>query len=215
MLVLDVTLQEKIDLRIRTVVYQNPIGFGNIGAEMFRLASPLGMNFIAFDPFAGSSQASDLGVDLVDLNRVFAQSDFLAINCPLNADTYHLVNAERLASMKTTAFLINTARGPIVDQVALTKALQEENLAGAGLDVFEVEPPYVKDPLLALDNVILTPHALCWTDQCFAGIGAANVASVLDLRAGYLPVGMVNPEVANLEGFEKKIRSYGAKAISN
>lgn len=191
------------------------IGMGNIGAEMFRLAEPFGMRFIAFDPFADTSLASDLGVDLVNLDKVFAQSDVLAINCPLNTETHHLVNAERLAAMKPTAFLINTARGPIVDQVALTEALQEGSLAGAALDVFEIEPPDVKDPLLSLDNVILTPHALCWTDQCFAGIGAADVASVLDLRAGRLPVGLVNPEVAKLEGFQQKIASYGTKAILN
>ena len=97
------------------------------------------------------------------------------MSCPLTPETRHLVNAERLALMKPTAYLINTARGPIVDQKALTKALQERRIAGAGLDVLEQEPPDADDPILKLDNVILAPHALCWTDQCFAGNGAADV----------------------------------------
>ena len=132
---------------------------------MFRLAAPLGMKFIAHDPFADLSLATELGVDLVDLDKVFAQSDVISINCPLTPDTHHLVNTSRLSQMKPTAYLINTARGPIVDQVALTQALRNGSIAGAGLDVFEVEPPAADDPILTLDNVILTPHALCWVDE--------------------------------------------------
>ena len=97
------------------------------------------------------------------------------------------MNAERLALMKPTAFLINTARGPIVDQKALTKVLQERRIAGAGLDVLEKEPPDADDPILKLDNVIFAPHALCWTDQCFAGIGACDVRAVLELMQGKEP----------------------------
>ena len=100
------------------------------------------------------------------------------------SDTHHIVNAERLALMKPTAFFINTARGPIVDQKALTKVLQERRIAGAGLDVFEVEPTDPDDPMLKLDNIIAAPHALCWTDQCFAGNGAADVKAVLDVQSG-------------------------------
>lgn len=181
------------------------IGIGNIGAEMFRLATPFGMKFIAHDPFADSSLASDLGVDLVELDEVFARSDVISINCPLTPETHHLVNADRLSQMKSSAFLINTARGPIIDQSALTEALQNNRIAGAGLDVFEVEPPAADDPILKLDNVIVTPHALCWTDQCFGGIGASDVASVLDIRSGKLPTGLLNREVANRPGFRRKL----------
>ena len=94
--------------------------------------------------------------------------------------------------MKPTAYLINTARGPIVDQKALTKVLQNRGIAGAGLDVLEKEPPDADDPILKLDNVILAPHALCWTDQCFAGNGAADVKAVLDVQHGREPRGVVN-----------------------
>jgi D-3-phosphoglycerate dehydrogenase len=178
------------------------VGIGNIGAELFRLAAPFGMRFIAHDPFANAATARDLGIELVDLETVFREGDFVSISCPLTPETRHLVNAERLALMKPTAYLINTARGPIVDQAALTKVLQENRIAGAGLDVQEQEPPDPDDPLLKLDNVILAPHALCWTDQCFAGIGASAVRSVLDVVAGRVPRGLVNRDVAGQERWQ-------------
>lgn len=171
------------------------VGIGNIGAEMFRLARPLDMRFIAHDPYADPAVAAELGVQLVDLPTVFREGDFVTVNCPLMPQTRHLVNAERLALMKPSAFLINTARGPIVDQAALVAALQAGRIAGAGLDVQEQEPPDVNDPLLVLDNVILAPHSLCWTDQCFGGIGASAVRSVLDVMHGQVPEGLVNREV--------------------
>jgi len=171
------------------------VGIGNIGAEMFRMAKPFGMRFIAHDPFANADMARELGITLVDLETVFREGDVVSISCPLSPETHHLVNAERLALMKPTAYLINTARGPIVDQKAITAALQAGTIAGAGLDVQEKEPPDDDDPLLALDNVILAPHALCWTDQCFAGIGASAVASILDVVDGKVPRGLVNKAV--------------------
>ena len=189
------------------------VGVGNIGAEMYRMAAPLGMKFIAHDPFVATSLASELNVDLVDLDAVFTQSDVIAINCPLTPDTRHLVNADRLSQMKSSAFLINTARGPIIDQAALADALRNNRIAGAGLDVFEVEPPDADDPILKLDNVIVTPHALCWTDQCFGGIGASDVASVLDIRAGQSPVGLLNRDVAERPGFQGKLAAYAARKV--
>ena len=171
------------------------IGIGNIGAEMFRMAHPFGMRFIAHDPFADRAVAADLGVDLVELETVFREGDFVTVNCPLTQQTRHLVNAERLAAMKPSAFLINTARGPIVEQQALIDVLRAGRIAGAGLDVQQQEPIDPADPLLTLDNVILTPHALSWTDQCFAGIGASAVRSVIDVAAGRVPEGLVNRDV--------------------
>jgi len=171
------------------------IGVGNIGAEMFRLAKPFDMKFVAHDPFAKPEFAAELGVELVSLEDVFRRSDFLTVNCPLSEQTRRLVNAERLALMKPTAYLLNTARGPIVDQAALTKALCEGRIAGAGLDVLEVEPPDPRDPIFELDNVILTPHALCWTDQCFGAIGRLAIEAVLDVMRGGAPRVPVNPAV--------------------
>ena len=171
------------------------VGIGNIGAEVFRLAKPFDMRFIAHDPFADPALAAELGVELVELDEVFRRADVVSVSCPLTPETHHLVNAERLALMKPGAVLINTARGPIVDQKALTRALQDGTIAGAGLDVLEQEPPDPADPILKLDNVILSPHALCWTDQCFAGIGAADVKAVLDISRGAEPRGLVNRAV--------------------
>jgi phosphoglycerate dehydrogenase-like enzyme len=181
------------------------LGIGNIGAELFRLAKPFDMRFIAHDPFAAPAMARELGVELVGLDEVFRHSDVLTVNCPLTEDTRHLVNAHRLALMKPTAFLINTARGPIVDQQALTTALEERRIAGAGLDVFEVEPPAADEPLLKLDNVIVTPHALCWTDQCFAGNGAADIRAVLDIQHGRVPRGIVNRGVLDDDRFKRRL----------
>ena len=191
------------------------LGVGNIGAEMFRLAKPFDMKFIAHDPFADRQVAAELGIELVSIEDLFARADILSVNCPLTADTHHIVNAERLGLMKRTAYIINTSRGPIVDQKELTKVLQDERIAGAGLDVFEVEPTDPDDPLLKLDNVILAPHALCWTDQCFAGIGAADVRAVLDVQLGRVPRGVVNSEVLEAPKFKEKLAGYAASHAIN
>ena len=187
------------------------LGVGNIGAEMFRLAKPFDMNFIAHDPFADKAVAAELGIALVSLEELFARADILTVNCPLTKETHHIVNAERLALMKPTAYLINTARGPIVDQKALTRVLEENRIAGAGLDVFEQEPTDPDDPLFRLDNVIAAPHALCWTDQCFAGNGAADVKAVLDVMKGQVPRGVVNREVLERQGFKAKLAGFGGR----
>jgi phosphoglycerate dehydrogenase-like enzyme len=184
------------------------LGLGNIGAEAFRMAKPFDMRFIAHDPFADKAVAAELGVELVGLEDVFRQADIVSVNCPLTPQTRHLVSAERLALMKPTAYLINTARGPIVDQKALTKALQERRIAGAGLDVLEQEPPDADDPILKLDNVLLSPHALCWTDQCFAGNGAADVKAVLDVQHGRTPRGIVNRAVQETEAWKARLKEF-------
>ena len=184
------------------------LGIGNIGAELFRLAKPFDMNFIAHDPFAGPLTASELGIELVSIDDLFTRSDILAVNCPLTPETHHIVNAERLSLMKRSAYFINTARGPIVDQPALTAALKDKRIAGAGLDVFEQEPTDPDDPLFKLDNVIVAPHALCWTDQCFAGNGAADIRAVLDVQHGRLPRGVVNRDVLKKPEFIRKLEDY-------
>ncbi len=184
------------------------IGIGNIGAELFRLIEPFGMKSIAYDPYANSKLAAELGVEIVGLEEVFRRADIVSVSCPLTPDTQHLVNAERLAMMKPTAYLINTARGPIVDQKALTKVLQDRRIAGAGLDVLEKEPPEVDDPILKLDNVILAPHALCWTDQCFAGNGAADVRAVLDVQHGREPRVVVNRSVLETAAWKRRLSEF-------
>ena len=187
------------------------LGVGNIGAEMFRICKPLDMRYIAHDPYADPKIAHELGIELIGLEDLFRRADILTVNCPLTETTRHIVNAERLALMKPTSFFINTARGPIVDQRALTKVLQENRIAGAGLDVFEIEPVPSDDPILTLENAILAPHALCWTDQCFAGNGAADVRAALDIMKGIAPRGVVNREVLDSAVFKAKLANYAQR----
>ena len=182
------------------------VGLGNIGAELARICAPLDMRLIAHDPYIDPRSAGAINVELTDLETVFRESDFLSVSVPLSADTRHLVNASRLQLMKSTAFLINTSRGPVVDQHALVEALKTGIIAGAGLDVFEPEPPEADDPLLTLDNVILSPHALCWTDQCFAGIGAQDLEHVFSIKRGVTPSVLVDPDVVNNSKFQAKLK---------
>jgi D-3-phosphoglycerate dehydrogenase len=179
------------------------IGFGNIGRELFTLARPLGMRHIASDPYAKPGSALD--VELVDLETLFRTADFVVVNCLLTPETHHLVNAERIALMKPTAFLISTARGPIVDQAALTSALRDNRIAGAALDVFEQEPVDPDDPILKLDNVIVTPHALCWTDEWIRLTGQSALGGILDVAAGREPPHVVNRDVLETLRFRDKL----------
>ena len=142
------------------------IGVGNIGRELFRLARPLEMRHIAHDPHVDVCDLEPLGVTLCDLDTVLAEADFLVVNCPLNETTRGLIGSRALARMKRSAFLINTARGHIVDEAALYDALRQHRIAGAALDAFAQEPVSPSNPLLTLDNIIVSPHAICYTDEC-------------------------------------------------
>jgi D-3-phosphoglycerate dehydrogenase len=170
------------------------IGLGNIGRELAELARPLGLRTIAHDPWVEPGPAARVGVELVSLEDLLRRSDYVCVCCALTEKTRHLLDEERLTLMKHTAYLINVARGPIVDQAALTRLLAERRIAGAGLDVFEREPIDPADPLLALDNVILAPHGICWTDECFQLNGQSAVASLIDVAAGKVPRYVVNRE---------------------
>jgi len=167
------------------------VGLGNLGHAIARLAAPFGLRIVAADPYVETAD----GAELVDLETLLREADFVVVVCPLTDETRHLVNAERLALMKRSAFLINIARGPIVDQAALAEALRERRLAGAALDVFEEEPLAPEDPLLRLDNVLLAPHAIGLTEEIFRGCGQSASRAVLDVAAGRVPRYLVNPGV--------------------
>ena len=186
------------------------IGLGNIGREILKLVAPLEMRTVAFDPFVSAESARACGVEVLELDALLEQSDFVCICCALTPETFHLINTERLARMKPTAFLINVARGPIVDQAALTDALSRQRIAGAALDVFEKEPIDSDDPLLKLDNVIVSPHAICWTDELFRGNGQAACQSILDVAAGRLPRDVVNRDVIERHGLREKLARLAA-----
>lgn len=182
------------------------IGLGNIGRELCRLAEPFGLVRVAFDPHVRPEDASRAGIGLLGLDDLLGTADFVCVCCALTPQTHHLLNARRLARMKRTAYLVNVARGPIVDQPALTHALTEGRIAGAGLDVFEREPVDPNDPILRLDNVIVSPHALCWTDECFRGNGESACRSILDVAAGRVPPHVVNRGVLDEPVFQAKLR---------
>ena len=184
------------------------IGLGNIGREILRIVAPLEMRHVAFDPFVSPADAQAAGIELLSLETLLEQSDFVCVCCALTSDTHHLLNRERLARMKPTAFLINVARGPIVDQQALTEVLQARRIAGAALDVFEKEPIDADDPLLKLDNVILSPHAICWTDELFRGTGQAACRSILEVASGRVPQDVVNREVLMQEALTQKLARF-------
>ncbi|HWB08181.1 MAG TPA: NAD(P)-dependent oxidoreductase [Pirellulales bacterium] len=180
------------------------VGLGNIGRELFRLAAPFQMRHVAFDPYIGAESAID-GIEMLDLDRVLTEADFVVICCALTAETRHLLDARRLRLMKPTSYLINVARGPIVDQAALTAALLEGRIAGAGLDVFEVEPVPADDPLLRLDNVIVAPHGIAWTDELFGGNGREACRSILDVAEGGVPRSLVNRQVLEHPALRAKL----------
>lgn len=187
------------------------IGLGNIGREMFKLARPLDMHHLAYDPYATPEMAADVGAELVDLEGLLGASDFVAVNCALTPETHHLLDAGRLALMKRSAFVINTARGQIVDQASLTEALREGRIAGAALDVFEEEPADPDDPIFSLPNVIATPHSLAWTDELALGNGRSACESVLDVAAGRAPKNVVNKDVLENALSQEKLSGYGGR----
>jgi phosphoglycerate dehydrogenase-like enzyme len=184
------------------------VGFGNIGREIARVAAPLDMQLIAHDPFASPQDAAAVGVQLLELEALLASADYVCVCCTLTSETHHLLNADRLRLLKPTAFLINVARGPVVDQAALTDLLRDRRIAGAALDVFEKEPIDAADPLLQLDNVILSPHAICWTDELFRGIGQAACRSIIDVCTGELPQNIVNRDVIERPMMKQKLTRY-------
>ncbi len=187
------------------------VGLGNVGRELLMLAQPFGMHHIAYDPYVGAEAAAGAGAELMPLDALMSTADFVCVCCPLTAETRALIDAERIGLMKPTSYLINVARGPIVDQQALTAALREQCIQGAALDVFEEEPIDAHDPLLSLDNVILSPHGICWTDELIRGNGVEACTSIVEVAAGRVPRHVVNRCVLSQRGFQEKLRRYAAQ----
>ena len=170
------------------------VGGGGIGQELLRVSSPFGLRRLVADPHVSGAAIAALDASVVSLEQLLRQSDFVVVACLLNDETRHLIGADQFAQMKPTAFFINVARGPIVDEPALLEALRAGRIAGAGLDVFKQEPVDPQNPLLRMENVIVTPHALCWTDECFDAIARAGLQSVADFSLGRRPAHIVNPQ---------------------
>jgi D-3-phosphoglycerate dehydrogenase len=171
------------------------VGLGRIGTCIAGLARGLGMSVLVFDPYVGKERAGELGVELLTLEPLLSRSDFIVICCALTDETRGLIDEKALALLKPTAYLVNVARGPIVDEQALIKALRDKRIAGAALDVFEKEPPDPNNPLLKLDNVILSPHIAGVAQDASRRISvwvAEDVVRVLNREPPKYPV---NPQV--------------------
>ncbi|MGQ0677352.1 MAG: NAD(P)-dependent oxidoreductase [Rhodospirillales bacterium] len=182
-------------------------GVGSIGKEAFRLLRPLGMRHLGCDPYAEPEGMNELGVRLVDKDTLLREADFVSVSTPLTPETARLIDARALSLMKPTAFLINTSRGQTVDEKALHAALKERRIAGAALDVFEQEPVAPDNPILKLDNVIVTPHSLCHTDECFREIAASAIGAALSLARGEAPRFTVNPAALAHPGLQAYMAS--------
>ena len=187
------------------------IGMGNIASEAIRLLRTLDVGrFLAFDPYASSERAAQLGVELVSLEELLRVSDFVLVNCPLTPQTRGLIGKTQLALMKPDAVLINTARGPIVDETALIDALQRGQIAGAALDVFEQEPLNPASPLASMDNVILTSHSIAWTEELFRDMGRIDCMGALAVYRGEAPSDVVNRDVLTQPLFLEKLARHKA-----
>jgi phosphoglycerate dehydrogenase-like enzyme len=188
------------------------IGLGNSGRELARLVAPFSMRTLAYSPHADVAAAQALGVELTSLETVLREADFVSLHCRLTPATRRLIGESRLALMKPTAFLINVARGELIDQQALVAALRGGRIAGAGLDVFEVEPLPWDDPLIGLDNVILTPHWLASTSDVWRATSHAVAEGMLRAARGRRPDNVVNPEVFNDLNFRRKLARFDENA---
>lgn len=172
------------------------VGVGRIGSRVYRKLQHFGLKLIGTDPYLSDQRRAEFtDLQWVDKETLFRTSDYITIHTPLNPETRHLVNAEALAWMKPTAYLVNTSRGPMVDAVALAKACAEKRIAGAAIDVFDVEPPPTDHPLFGLDNVILTPHIGWASAEAGWEIRESIMNDVLAHQAGRPPRCIVNQEV--------------------
>jgi phosphoglycerate dehydrogenase-like enzyme len=168
------------------------VGLGRIGQEVAKLAAPLGLKVIANDPYLDPAIAASLGVPLLALDELLAAADVVTIHVPLNAETRGLIDRGRLAKMRPSAFLLNLARGPVIDRDAVYDTLKSGRITGAGLDVFHQEPTAAGDPLLDLPNVTLSGHTLAVTDTQGAEVEEHVLAGIRALREGRMPAHVAN-----------------------
>lgn len=168
------------------------VGLGNIGRAVAAKCHAFGLRLLGYDPFVSAEAAARMGVELLTLDDLLRQADFVCLHVPLTPQTRHLIGAAQLALMKPSAYIINVARGPVVDQAALYQALVNKQIAGAGLDVLEKEPPAPDDPILTLENVLLMPHTASVSDEATAELRRETTRNVIVTLKGGLPRSIVN-----------------------
>jgi D-3-phosphoglycerate dehydrogenase len=170
------------------------VGLGGIGRVLCRMVGGFDVKLLAYDPYISAAQAKEVNVNLVGLEDLLRQSDYVALHATLTEETRHLIGEKELSMMKKTAHLINTARGGLIDESALLKALREGEIAGAGLDVFEPEPPKHENPLLHLPNVVVTPHMAGWSDEAVYREQKEAALEIKLVLEGESPRYPINPE---------------------
>ena len=182
-------MKPMFDLRGQTL---GLVAFGAIAREVAKRARPFGFKIIASDPYVSTEEASRLGVGLVDFDTLLRSSDIISIHVPLMKSTYHLFDEKVFAKMKKTAYLVNTARGGIIDQKAMYNALKSGKILAAGLDVLEKEPPDADDPILTLDNVIIVPHSAGYAEGSYERARRSSAQEVATVLQGKQPKNWVN-----------------------
>ncbi len=173
------------------------VGCGRIGSQLVRLMKGFEMNVLVCDPYIPKEETEKkLGVRLVDFETLLRESDFISINAPRTEETFHMFSDPQFNMMKETAYIVNTARGPVIDQKALLSALKNNRIAGAGIDVYESEPLLDKEPeLLELQNVVLCPHSGWYNEEAIATMRRRIVEEMLKFQKKQPPSSMINPEV--------------------
>lgn len=180
------------------------VGFGNIPQLLAKKAQAFGITVIAHDPFIPVQVAEHLNVELVDLSTLCQQSDFISIHAPLNEQTKGMIGKEQLKQMKRETFLINTSRGPVVDEQALIEALSENAITGASLDVLETEPIDLNNPLLEMKNVTLTAHIAWNSKEAELELKSKVAQNIADVLTGYYPTYLVNKEIKGTVSLRNK-----------
>ena len=186
------------------------VGFGNIARLVVERARPFGFRMLTSDPFISEEVASAMGVQMVPLDQLLAESDIVSLHVFLNPETRHLIDARRLALMKPGAYLVNTSRGPVVDEQALVEALRAGRLAGAGLDVFEVEPVPADSPLLRLPNAVLTSHIASYSEEGDVAHQQRTVEILMQVVNGGLPERKV---VVNKDLYDQVAAGHEAASV--
>ncbi|OGD46171.1 D-glycerate dehydrogenase [Candidatus Bathyarchaeota archaeon RBG_16_48_13] len=171
------------------------LGMGRIGAAVARRAQGFRMKVLYSDVFRNEKAEKELGIEYADLKRVLKESDFVSVHVPLMPSTHHFIGERELNQMKRSAIIVNTSRGPVVDEMALYRALNERRIAGAGLDVFESEPIDQENPLLRLDNVVLVPHIGSASRDTRIAMGDLAVENMMAALRGRIPPSLVNREL--------------------
>ncbi|MHB9090913.1 MAG: C-terminal binding protein [Chloroflexota bacterium] len=185
------------------------VGLGKIGQRLSRMASAIGFKVVAFDPYQPESVAAACGARLAPLDEVVAGADYVSVNAPLTKETHHMIGAAQLARMKPSVYLVNTSRGPVVDEAALISALRDKVIAGAALDVVENEPPAADHPLRAMKNVILNPHAAYYSRRSYQELHRRVAEEVARVLGGHYPRSLVNPAV------KMRLRELGRELVED